>query len=579
MDTKSYFLNPSEPRHRHYEALRAMHVGGLSRKEAARQFGLSPSYLKKLSAEFQQALRRGESHFFPPPKKGPKQGHGTAAAHAVDRIVALRKKNHSAPDIHAMPRAQGESLSLTTIARILKEEGFAPLPKRSRQERARASLPPSIQAPQSEPLVWRDETFTTEHGGGPLVFLPLLEKLGVVNAISRAGFPKTSVLSAQASLLSFIALKLLGNERLSHDAPYNLDRALGLFAGLNVLPKSSTLSSYSYRVTRECNRALLGELSRLFQDKEAEQGEFNLDFKAIPHWGEDSVLETNWSGMRRQRIKSLLALFVQCPDTGILFYSDAGIRHRNESGAVIEFVDFWKKERGTAPKMLIFDSRFTTYENLDKLNKDDIKFLTLRRRGKNLIEKANKLPEHEWTRVTLEGTGRKRTEVRVHDSMIPLRHYTGLVRQVVLTDHGREQPAFLISNDEKLDVGLVIKKYARRWLVEQEIAEQIDFFHLNSPSSSIVVKVDFDLTLSLFAHNLFRVLTRQLPGFERCTVATIARDVLQNGASVCVQNRTITVNLKKKAHLPTLFELPWMKEKTRLSWMDADIAFQTATTS
>jgi hypothetical protein len=94
-----------------------------------------------------------------------------------------------------------------------------------------------------------------------------------------------------------------------------------------------------------------------------------------------------------------------------------------------------------------------------------------------------------------------------------------------------------------------------------------------------VVKVDFDLTLSLFAHNLFRVLTRQLPGFEHCTVATIARDVLQNGARVSVKGRAITVHLKKKTHLPTLFELPWMKEKTPLSWMDASIAFETATTS
>ena len=579
MDAKSYFLNPSEPRHRHYEALRAMHAGGLSRKEAARQFGLAPSYLKKLSAEFQQALRRGEPYFFPPPKKGPKQGHGSAAANAVDRIVALRKKNHSVPDIHAILTAQGESRSLTMIDRILKEEGFAPLPKRSRPERAAVSPPPRIQAPESGPLVWRDETFTTEHGGGPLVFLPLLEKLGAVAAIARAGFPKTSVRSAEASVLSFLALKLRGHERLSPDAPYHLDRALGLFAGLNVLPESSALSSYSHRVPRECNQALLGELSRLLQDKDAEQGEFNLDFKAIPHWGDASVLETNGSGMRHRRVKSLLALLVQCPDTGLLFYSDAGIRHRNESGAVLEFVDFWKKERGTVPKMLIFDSRFTPYENLDKLNQDGIKFLTLRRRGKDLLQKALKRPEHEWTHVTIKGTARKHLEVRVHDSLIPLRHYTGLVRQVILTDPGREQPAFLISNDENLDVSLVIEKYARRWLVEQEIAEQIDFFHLNSPSSSIVVKADFDLTLSLFAHNLFRVLTRQLPGFEPCTVATIARDVLQNGARVSVKGRAITVHLKKKTPLPTLFERPWMKQKTRLSWMDASITFETATTA
>lgn len=578
MDAKSYFLNPTEPRHRHYEALRAIYAGDLSRDEAARQFGLAPSYLKKLNAEFQQALGRGEAYFFAPPPKGPPKGP-RCTDDVVERIVALRKKNHSVPDIQAILTAQELPLALTTIDRILKDEGFAPLPKRTREERAAAQVPARIQAPESEPFVWREETFTTEHGGGVLVFLPLLEQLGVMDAIARAGFPKTSVLSAQASVLSFLALKLLGNDRISHDAPYNLDRALGLFAGLNVLPKSSTLSSYSYRISREQNRTLLGQLCRLFEDKNAELGDFNMDFKAIPHWGDASVLENNWSGMRHRRVKSLLALLVQCPDTGILFYSDAGIRHRNENGAVLEFLDFWKNERGTAPKMLIFDSRFTTYENLDKLNKDGIKFLTLRRRGKNLVDQIQKFPENEWKRIELEGTQRKHPKVRVHDSRITLRHYTGPIRQIVLTEHGREQPAFLISNEEDLDTGLVIKKYARRWLVEQEIAEQIDFFHLNSPSSSIVVKVDFDLTLSLFAHNLFRTLTRQLPGFERCTVATIARDVLQNGAIVSIKGRDITVQLKKKAHLPTLFELPWMKQRNRLAWMDATIAFETATTS
>ncbi len=41
------------------------------------------------------------------------------------------------------------------------------------------------------------------------------------------------------------------------------------------------------------------------------------------------------------------------------------------------------------------------------------------------------------------------------------------------------------------DAGKLVKKYAGRWLVEQEIAEHVAFFNLNNPSSSIVVKVDF----------------------------------------------------------------------------------------
>jgi hypothetical protein len=578
MDQKNYFLKPAGAPQRQYEALRALYVEGLALQEAAGRFGLSAAYLKKVRTQFQQALQRGDACFFPAPKKGRKAGRATALS-VVERIVALRKQNHSVPDIRSVLGAQGDALSLSTIDRILKQEGFAPLPKRTRLERAATAAPPRIEAPESAPLVWRDETFSTEQGGGPLVFLPLLEQLGIVPAIVRAGYPKTAVLSDVASLLSFLALKLLGNERLCHDAPHNLDRALGLFAELNVLPKSSTLSSYSYRVGRPQNRALLLELSRIFQNAPVEQGEFNLDFKAIPHWGDASVLENNWSGMRRQGIKSLLALLVQDPATGLLPYADAGVRHRNENDAVLEFVDFWKEGRGAPPKLLIFDARFTTYENLSKLNQDGIKFLTLRRRGKELVKKAQALPDDKWVRITFEQDNRKRRTVRVHESKAPLRHYDGEVRQIILTDHGHARPTFLITNDLELPVPQLLKKYARRWLIEQEIAEQIDFFHLNSPSSSIVVKVDFDLTLSLLAHNLFRILAQHIPGFERCTVATIARDVLQNAATLSVHNRHISVHLKKKTHLPALFEVPWMKQNTHLSWMNASIKFDIATTS
>lgn len=577
MDTKQFFLNPGRARQRHYEALRAIHVENLSTKEAAKRLNLSAAYLKKLNAQFRQALKRGDPDFFTSKPQGRRPG-STAAPALAQEIIDLRKRNFSVPDIHGVLAAKDKKISLAAIDRLLKEEGFAPLPRRTRQERAHTALPASIEAPASEPIVWRDESFPTEYGGGPLVFLPLIERLGIVPAIQRVGFPKTSVLSDVASVMSLLALKLLGNERLSHDAPYSFDRALGLFAGLNVLPKNATISSYSYRVSREQNQALLREFSCIFQTDDCVGDTFNMDFKAIPHWGDESVLENNWAGMRGKRIKSILALLVQNPDTGMLVYSDACIRHCNESNAVLEFVDFWKEGQNRSPKMLIFDSRFTTYENLSKLNLEDIKFLTLRRRGKNLLAQTNALPEEQWHSVHIEGR-RKHPKVRIHDSLIELRHYEGKLRQIIVTDHGHKNPTFLVTNELDMPIQTLIAKYAHRCLVEQEIAEQIDFFHLNSPSSSLVIKVDFDLTLSLLAHNLFRMLTRKLPGFDKCTVATIARDILQNGANIAIENRGITVNLKKKVHLPTLFELQWMKENTYLPWMDASIKFDYASSS
>jgi len=579
MNPLTFFSSPTNTAQRQYEALKAYYVDKLSITEVSIRYNFSASYFKKLKYYFLHSLKTNQNPFFKVKRPGPRKRF--TEANVIERIVALRKKNHSITDIKAILESYNKSLSLDTIDKILKEEGFAPLPKRSCIQRLEAGIPGKIKPPQSEPLDIIDEEFSTEKGVGPLIFLPLIEQMGIIKAIKKSNYPETTKLNDVSSVLSFLALKLLGNERLSHDMTWNLDRALGLFAGLNVLPKKSTLSSYSYRVPRSSNRRLLIEMSRIFEDKEAEKGEFNLDFKTIPHWGDASILEKNWAGSRSKAIKSILSLIVQDPSTGYLSYSDAEIRHRNEKDAVLDFVDFWKEGRGEPPKMLIFDSKFTTYKNLNKLNesKEKIKFLTLRRRGKKLIERVYEIPELMWRKIHIEGKKRKVNTIKAYEEECYIRNYTDKLRQIIIKDHGRKHPSFLITNDFNIRLKDIIKKYARRWLVEQEIAEQIAFFHLNSPSSSIVVKVDFDLTISLLAHNLYKVLSGKLPGFEHCTVSTIYRNFLENGAAIKIENNTVSVLLKKKTHLPILFELPWLKEETKLSWLNCNIKFMRGTTS
>ena len=578
MEPKHFFSQPSCARQRQYEALKAFYHDGLSAAEVTTRFGFSTAYFKKLRTEFLHQLRQGINPFFQQPKTGPKQRR--SSADLVAQIVALRKRNYAITDIQATLQASGPAPSLETIDRILKAEGFAPLPKRTRQQRLQVSPPAKLAPPRSTTLTLRDEEFSTTTGAGPLIFLPLLAALDIVPAITAAGFPASREISDVQALLSLLALKLMGTKRWSHDSAWNLDRALGLFAGLNVLPKATTLASYSYRVTRAMNRQLLVHLSRCFQQPQ-EVGEFNLDFKTIPHWGDDSVLDKHWAGSRAKALKSVLALIVQDPVTGQLSYTNADIQRHAQNDAILDFVDFWTQGRGTPPKLLIFDSKFTTYQNLDKLNQSPqrIKFLTLRRRGKQLLEWVAQRPAEEWQTVTVDRAKGKHQTLRVHDGTCSLRHYQGQVRQVVLTDHGRQQPTFLITNDFELSLKQLVQKYARRWLVEQEIAEQIVAFHLNSPSSSIVVKVDLDLTLSLLAHNLYRRLAAQLPGFEQCTVETLRRRFLENGATLTVRGNTVTVRLNKKTHLPILFEVPWMNQTSTLPWMGLNIQFLPGTVS
>ena len=486
MDPRTYFSTMATPTHRRYEALRAFYHEGLRATEAALKVGYSPQYFKKVRSEFAHQLRDGINPFFPLQKTGPKKR--STNPDTIDLIIAYRKQNYSINDIKVALDAEGLKISIDTIDQILKDEGFAPLPKRTRQERLSVAIPKKIDAPRSISLEIRDEEFSTEIGAGPLVFLPLLEELGIIDAIQKSGFPGTSEIDDVQSMLSFLALKLMGGLRWSHDTKWNLDRVLGLFAGLNVLPKTTTLSTYSYRITRAQNREFLLHLSRIFKNDAAEEGEFNLDFKAIPHWGDASILERNWSGSRSKSIKSLLSLIVEDPATGYLSYTDAEVKHSNQNDAILDFVDFWKVGRGKAPKLLIFDSKFTTYGNLNKLNqsKENIKFLTIRRRSKTLIKKTLEIPAEKWQKVSIERARQKYQKVTLHDGRCNLRHYEDEVRQIILTDHGRSKPTFLITNDFDIDAKEIVKKYARRWMVEQEIAEQIASFNLNNPSSSIV---------------------------------------------------------------------------------------------
>src|ERR1700690_551401 len=96
----------------------------------------------------------------------------------------------------------------------------------------------------------------TRHAG-LFLFLPLLAKLGFDQLVEKAGYPGTKMVPAANALMSLLVLKLLDKERLSHIDDFNCDEALGLFAGLNILPKKSFATDYSYRTQRTHQQQLL----------------------------------------------------------------------------------------------------------------------------------------------------------------------------------------------------------------------------------------------------------------------------------------------------------------------------------
>jgi hypothetical protein len=75
--------------------------------------------------------------------------------------------------------------------------------------------------------------------------------------VNKADYPGTEMIPAVSALLSLLALKLLDKERRSHINDFNFDEAVGLFAGLNIPPKKSYATQYSYGTVREQQQKLL----------------------------------------------------------------------------------------------------------------------------------------------------------------------------------------------------------------------------------------------------------------------------------------------------------------------------------
>ncbi|MCK4804104.1 MAG: transposase, partial [Spirochaetes bacterium] len=164
---------------------------------------------------------------------------------------------------------------------------------------------------------------------------------------------------------------------------------------------------------------------------------------------------------------------------------------------------------------------------------------------------------------------------QIQESIIQLRGYNGELRQVIVKGTGREKPSFLITNDFNATTKLVVENYARRWRIENGIAEAVKFFNLNALSSPILVKVHFDVTMTMIADTLYSMLAQKLRGFNQCDAPTLYRHFIRGKGMVAIQDSTVTVIYPRRAHNPILRAVPWQNlPKTLPGLPGAKLDFQ-----
>jgi hypothetical protein len=373
---------------------------------------------------------------------------------------------------------------------------------------------------------------------------------------------------ATSALLSLLGLKLLDKERKSHIRGFDFDEALGLFAGLNVLPKKSYATDYCYRLGRRHQRRLLaGWISRLAPLLCPHAQAFAVDFHPIPYRGDPTGLDTHYIAKRSKAGPSVLTFFAQEQDSRLFCYANANLTRADQPRELMRFVTFWQGLTGHNPQWLYFDSKVVPYSELSRLNQRGIHFVTIRRRGQAILRRLRALPARQWQPAVIDTPKRCHQRIRYLDETLSLREYKGPIRQLAVEGLGREQPTLFLSNDFEATARDLIVRYAGRNRVEGSLGISINFFHLDCPASEVRLNVDLDVALTVAAHGCYRWLAQQLRGFEHAAPKQLYRKFVETGGVVEVRPARILVHFDKRSHNPILREAALDKDCPPIPWL------------
>ena len=556
---KRVFLRPTSPKQRQYEALRAYYVDERPVAEVARAFGYSPGSFHVLCHHFR---RQAAPVFFAAPRPGPRAQPKKSAAR--ESIIALRKRNYSIYEISEALKERHLPLSPTAVREVLKAEGFAALPRRlddERPARPHATVEPVADVRAFSLAPRRFQT----RCGGLFLFVPELIRLQLTALAEAARLPGTKMIPAAHALRSALALKLWSIPRNSHIMALVADEGLALFAGLNAIPKRSSLAEYSSRIDHAMTTKLLAAWQQPVQGDRLFAGRsFNLDFHSVPYYGEHPVLERHYVSMRSRQQKSVLTFLAQDAEGHAFCYANADLRKGEEAEEIFRFIDFWKRTHGALPQHVVFDSRLTTYDNLGRLDALGITFITLRRRSPALRKEIALLPRSAWRTVELEVPTRKYRFPRVVEQRVELVKDHAF-RQMFIEDLGHEDATILLTNDRR-GAAAVITRYAQRMLIENALSDAVRFFHLDALSSAVGLKVDFDMALLVIASGLYRLLARTMRGYADAQARHIFRDLIDMPATVEVTKTEVVVQFHRRAHLPIVIASGRLNTPIKVPW-------------
>jgi hypothetical protein len=403
---------------------------------------------------------------------------------------------------------------------------------------------------------------------GLFLFLPLLARVGFDGLVEGAEYPGSEMVPAPSAVLALLVLKLLDKERRSHIDDFNTDEALGLFAGLNVLPKKSFATAYSYRASRDQQLGLMqGWVKAIAPLMFPAAAGFALDFHPIPYRGDPAGLDRHYLPRRGKAGTSILTFFALEQKGRCLCYANANLTRADQKGEAMRFVDFWHTVTGSDPRWLDFDSKVADYPELSRINGRGIHFVTIRRRGVALLRRLARQPASAWKAAVIDIPKRCHQRIRYLAEAVHRRGYEGPIRQVAVTGLGREDPTLFLSNHFEATPRDLIIRYAGRNRIEDGLGTSVNFFHLDCLASEVRLNVDLDAALTVIANGCYRWLASRLHGFEKAAPKQLYRRFIETAGTVAIGDDRLTITLDRRCHNPILREAALDGDPLPIPWI------------
>ena len=141
MEAEEYFKTLDIVNKKRYDALRSFFVEKHTAEEVCIIYGYTVSSFYSLVRDFRNYLKSGctEDFFFKETQSGRKKYREDTL---FEMIVSLRKQNFSMEHIVGIVNSKGYDISYGYVYKMLKDEGFARLPRRSAADKKSLELPP-----------------------------------------------------------------------------------------------------------------------------------------------------------------------------------------------------------------------------------------------------------------------------------------------------------------------------------------------------------------------------------------------------------------------------------------------------